>query len=439
MTLPETFSRSFAQEFPDLVGAPVLVALSGGSDSVALLHLFLAACEQLGSELHAAHVHHHLRGAVADGDAAFCRALCDSLAVPLSVLHLDPAPPRGASPEAWWRSERYRLLEAERERTGCAATATAHTLDDQAETVLLKLLRGAGVRGVAGIRPRRGAVIRPLLGARREALRAWLREHEASWREDASNLIADRPRVHVRLRVLPALAAAYPRVAEHLGAFAAMLAEDDDYFTRAVAAAAARPAVGRPVERTPVAALPAPLRRRWVLALADALPLAEPPSRAQLAAAEQVILGGSPAAVDLGRRWVLRRRGSMVHLSPPPLPPFAPVAAALPSTTVLPGGFVGRIGESGGGPATFAASVSRGAAAGRLAWRPVAAGERWPGPGGRRLASLLAAAGVPPEWRRAWPLLESGDTILWVPAVNVHPDFAGQGVHEIGLELEVPW
>ena len=196
MTLPETFSRSFAQVFPDLAGKPVLVALSGGSDSVALLHLFLAACEHLGSEVRAAHVHHHLRGAEADGDAAFCRALCDSLAVPLSVLHLDPVPPRGASPEAWWRSERYRLLEAERERTGCAATATAHTLDDQAETVLLKLLRGAGVRGVAGIRPRRGAVIRPLLGARRETLRAWLREREASWREDASNLAADRPRVH---------------------------------------------------------------------------------------------------------------------------------------------------------------------------------------------------------------------------------------------------
>jgi tRNA(Ile)-lysidine synthase len=439
MTLPETFSRTFAAAFPDVAGRPVLVALSGGSDSVALLHLLVATRERTGCGVHAAHVHHHLRGAEADGDAAFCQTLCGSLAVPLAVLHLDPAPPRGASPEAWWRSERYRLLEAARERAGCAATATAHTLDDQAETVLLKLLRGAGVRGVAGIRPRRGAVIRPLLGARREELRAWLRERGASWREDTSNLAADRPRAHVRHLLLPALAAAYPRVAEHLGAFAAMLAEDDVFLSRAMAAAAARPAVGRPVERTPVAALPPALRRRWVLALADGLPLAEPPSRAQLTAAEQVILGGSPAAIDLGRRWVLRRRGGMVHLSPPPLPPFAPVAATLPSTTVLPGGFVARIGESGGGAATFAAVVSRRAAAGRLAWRPAAPGERWPGPGGRRLATLLAAAGVPAEWRRAWPLLEAGGTILWVPAVNVRPEPHEPGVHEIGLELEVPW
>jgi len=389
MTLPERFSRSFAQAFPDLVGKPVLVALSGGSDSVAL-------------------------------------------------LHLDPTPPRGTSPEAWWRGQRYRLLEAERERAECAATATAHTLDDQAETVLLKLLRGSGPAGVAGIRRRRGAVIRPVLDLRREELRAWLRSRGATWREDASNLAADRPRVRLRRHVLPLLTQAYPATVEQLGAFAAMLAEDETFLAGVLASSVAWPAVGHPVESGPVVALAPALRRRWVMALAARLPLAEPPSRVQLAAVDRLLRDGDPAAVDLGRRWVLRRRGRRLHLSPPPLAPFAPIAVTVPSVTVLPGGFVARVAATGGG-AAHAATLSRRAEGLALAWRPTLAGERWPGYGNRSLYRALAAAGVPAEWRRAWPVLDAGGTILWVPGVGVHTEWEGCGVHDIGLELEVPW
>ena len=436
MTLPESFASSFAQAFPDLVGRSVLVALSGGSDSVGLLHLLVASSQRLDCRLCAAHVHHHLRGADADADAEFCAALCLRLELPFAVLHLDPTPPRGTSPEAWWRGERYRLLEAERARTGCAAIATAHTLDDQAETVLLKLLRGAGTRGVAGIRPRRGAVIRPLLEVRRETLRSWMRSHALDWREDASNRLGDRPRVRMRRDLLPLLAQAYPRAVEHLGAFAAMLAEDEACLGEALAAGAGRPTVGHPVERAPVAALPAALRRRWVMALAAGLPLAEPPSRVQLAAADRLLCEGEPAAVDLGRRWVLRRRGSRLHLSPPPLAPFAPLAAAVPSETTLPGGFVARVGMVRGADPPFTGSLPAPAAEGSLAWRPAAPGERF---NGRPLRAALAAAGVPAEWRRAWPVLAAGGTILWVPGVGVHTDGKGRDVHDIGLELEVPW
>jgi tRNA(Ile)-lysidine synthase len=439
MILPEEFARRFAGAFPELLGRPVLVALSGGSDSTALLRLLVESLPQLGCRVHAAHVHHHLRGEHADADAAFCEALCAALAVPAAVLHLDPQPPRGASPEAWWRGERYRLLAAERVRAGCAATATAHTLDDQAETVLLKLLRGGGVRAVAGIRRRRGEVVRPLLWARREALREWLRERGAGWRDDASNLTADRPRARLRREAMPVLAAAYPRAAEHLAAFAAMLAEDEACLAELLAGAA-WPQVSRPVERAAVASLPAALRRRWVLALAERLPLAEPPSPLQLTAADAVLLGGTPAAVDLGRRWVLRRRGERLHLSPPPLPPFAPVPAAVPSTTDLGGGLIARVGGgAAGGRRALSARVAAGAGGLALCWRPPAAGERWPGAGGRSLARLLAAAGVPPEVRRAWPLLAAGGTILWVPGVGVHPEWADHDARGIVLELEVRW
>jgi len=437
--ITEAFVSSFRAHLGDLAGRPVLVALSGGSDSVALLRLLHEASPTLRCRLAAAHVHHHLRGADADADAAFCGELCRELGVALAVEHLDPVPPRGTSPEAWWRRERYRLLEAARERSGCAAVATAHTLDDQAETVLLKLLRGAGPRGVAAIRRRRGSIVRPVLDLRREELRSWLRSRGATWREDASNLAADRPRAWLRRHVVPLLESAYPHALEQLAAFAAALAEDDTFMVAALAAAPPWPAVGRPVAAAPVAALPPALLRRWLLALADRLPLGEPPSRVQLAAVDGLLRIGVPAAVDLGRRWVLRRRGDRLHLSPPPCPPFVPVAASVPSTTALPGGFFARLGVAAGGGAGHAARLDERVRAAALLWRPARPGERWAGAGGRPLARALAAACVPPEWRRAWPVLEADGTMIWVPGAGVLKGWdAGVGPG-VDVGLEVPW
>jgi tRNA(Ile)-lysidine synthase len=439
MTLPVTFARAFSSRFPDLFGKPILVALSGGSDSVALLHLLVETAGSLGCRPYVAHVHHHVRGAEADTDAEFCAELCGALGVPLVVAHLDPEPPRGQSPEAWWRTERYRLLDAERARSGCAATATGHTLDDQAETVLLKVLRGAGPCGAAGIRRQRGTVIRPLLDLRREELREWLRSSSIGWREDATNLAAVRPRVWLRRQVVPLLEAGYPKAVKQLGAFAEALGEDETFIAAALAGSAEWPAVGRPVACSRVAALPPALRSRWVLSLADRLPLAEPPSRVQLRAVGHMLDGAGPAAVDLGRHWVLRRRRDLLHLSPPPQPEFAPIAAVIPSATVLPGGLVAWIGRTSSGRARFTGTIGPRAAELPLAWRPLAPGERWSSGAGRPLARLLGAAGVPAECRRAWPLLDAGGTILWVPGVGVRAEWRGSGVGDILVELEVPW
>ena len=439
MNLPVTFARELATRFPDFLGKPILVALSGGSDSVALLHLLVESAGSLGCRPSVAHIHHHLRGAQADADAAFCAGLCSALAVPFAVAHLDPTPPRGISAEAWWRTERYRLLDGERVRSGCAATATGHTLDDQAETVLLKVLRGAGPRGVAGIRRQLGAVIRPLLAFRHEELREWLRSRRIGWREDATNLAADRPRVWLRRHVVPLLETAYPRAVDQLGAFAEALGEDEGFIAAALAGGAEWPAVDRPVACGPIAALPPALRCRWVLALADRLPLAEPPSRAQLRDVYRMLDGGDPAAVDLGRRWVLRRRRDRLHLSPPPLPAFAPIAARVPSVTALPGGLVARIGEGASGCARYSGTIARRAAELPLAWRSPAPGERWGGGAGRPLARALGAAGVPAECRRAWPLLDAGGTMLWVPGVGAPAEWRGSGVGDLVVELEVPW
>ncbi len=435
----DAFRRGFIAHLGDLAGKPILVALSGGSDSVALLTLLHEAFATPNCRLFAAHVHHHLRGSDADGDAEFCAELCRALAVPLAVEHLDPSPPRGTSAEAWWREERYRLLEVVRRRTGCAATATAHTLDDQAETVLLKVLRGAGPRGAAAIRRRRGTVVRPLLDWRRAELRAWLTSRGIAWREDASNLTADRPRVWMRRHVVPLLESAYPRALDQLGAFAAVLAEDEAFLSAALAAAAVWPAVGQPVDLAPVASLAPALRRRWVLALADRLPLGEPPSRAQLAAADNLLAGAQPTAIDLGRRWVLRRRGDRLQLSPPPCLPFTPVAAAIPSTTTLPGGYVAIVGGAPPPQAGFAARLSTRVRSAALQWRPVRPGERWPEAPWRPLARMLACGKVPAECRKAWPVLEADGTMIWVPGVGVHRGWSAGDGPGVGVELEVPW
>jgi tRNA(Ile)-lysidine synthase len=435
--IPADFSAAFRRYFPDLVGRPILVALSGGADSVALLYLLHEEATGLRCRVCAAHVHHHLRGADADGDAAHCTDLCGQLGVELVVGHLDPLRPRGTSPEAWWRRERYRLLEGVREQLDCAALATAHTRDDQAETVLLKLLRGAGPRGVAGIRRRRGKLVRPLLDFKRSELRAFLASRGVGWREDISNADPTLPRAWVRSRLVPLLAEAFPGSVTHLAEFGGTLAEDDAFLGTLLSERGVWPEVGRPLPVGAVASLPPPLLRRWVLELAARLPLSEPPSRRQLEAVASMVARGLPAAVDLGRRWVLRRRGGTLVLTPPPLCAFGPVSVGVPSRVELPGGFVARIDLRGTG-ASHQARLHPRLRDLSLVWRSVAPGERF-ATGGKPIVRLLARAGVPAQWRRAWPLLGAGGRMVWLPAVGVAEGWQGNDADGVVAEVEEPW
>jgi tRNA(Ile)-lysidine synthase len=432
------FELAFRAGYPDLLGRPLVVALSGGADSVALLLLLHRNREALRCTLHAVHVHHHARGAAADGDAEHCAALCRTLGVPFVLEHLDGPPPPGESAEAWWRSGRYTRLAGVRRRLDAAAVATGHTLDDQAETVLLKLLRGSGPRGVASVRARHGATIRPLLSFRRAELRAWLTAEGVGWREDETNADTGRPRAWVRHELLPLLLERVPRAADHLAAFATALAEDEAVLGACLRRDGEWPEIGAPVPVAVVAALPAALRRRWLLELAARLPLGEPPSRRQLGQFDQLLDHGLPAAVDLGRRWVLRRRGGRLHLSPPPCRRFEPVPVAVPSEVKLPGGFVARLGV--GSPwAGHRALLAPRVRDLPLVWRSVRSGERAHGVVGRPLAALLAAAGVPAEWRRAWPVLEAGGTIAWLPGVGVQSGWDAAPAEAVVAELEEPW
>jgi tRNA(Ile)-lysidine synthase len=416
------------------------VALSGGADSVALLHLLVDARGELEIELEAAHVHHHVRRAAADADAEFCQALCARLGVGLALLHVRELRSVGMSPEAFLRRERYRLLEATRVALGCAAVATAHTLDDQAETVLWKLVRGAGMRGVAGIRLRNGKVIRPLLGVPRAELRSLLTQKGEGWCEDLTNRDPEQPRAYLRHHVLPLLEARFPAGSAHLAAYATRVHEDEAALFGLLERCAVYPAVGEAVPLEMVRALSPALRRRWVLELAGRLPLAEPPSRQQLDLVERLLEGESPAAVDLGRHWVLRRRGGMLHLAPPACAPFRPVPARLGESQKLPGGFKVALGvaEAHGTAVTHRVILHPRLAAASAVWRPLRRGERLPGER-RRAADALARLGVPPEWRFAWPVLEAGGTMIWLPGVVVAPGWGGDPESGIPAQVEEPW
>lgn len=189
-------------------GTRVLVAVSGGADSTALLLVLARLGPELGLDLAAAHLHHGLRGAEADGDLEFVRALCARLRVPLFAARWNTRlrmRRRGMSGEAGLRTLRREFLTAAATRFEAHTIATAHTADDQLETVLMRLLRGAGVRGLAGMRPRTGPWIKPLLAATRLDVVTDLRAHRQAWREDSSNRSLEPQRNRVRHQVIPAL------------------------------------------------------------------------------------------------------------------------------------------------------------------------------------------------------------------------------------------
>lgn len=186
-------------------GDRVLAAISGGADSTALLAVLHRLQDRLGIELSALHIHHRLRGAEADADAGFCRNLAGRLGVPYHQEDLSGMVPPAANREEWMRERRWLLFRQYRHR-GFGRIALGHQRDDQAETLLLRLFRGAGLTGLGGMRSRGPAgFIRPLLTVGRQEILQFLQQAEITYREDGSNRDLQYRRNRIRHRILPFL------------------------------------------------------------------------------------------------------------------------------------------------------------------------------------------------------------------------------------------
>ena len=290
---------------------PLAVALSGGADSTALL---IACATRWPGQVHAFHVHHGLQAA-ADGFEAHCRALCERLGVPLLVRHVDARNANGQSPEDAARQARYGALEDMlAEATGIRSIALAQHADDQIETILLALSRGAGVAGIAAMpmQWQRAGIDwhRPLLKTGGAEIRKWLKEQGADWVEDPTNADERYTRNRIRRNLLPALQATFlqfretfARSAEHAAQAAELLQElaEQDLHT-----------VGNPPSIKPLQALSrarqANVLRHW-LRLAHATT----PSAAQLGALLDQIAActtrGHRIHLKIGRGFIERKDG----------------------------------------------------------------------------------------------------------------------------------
>jgi tRNA(Ile)-lysidine synthase len=423
-------------------GECLVVGLSGGADSVALLDALAALAPDRRPRLVAAHLDHGLRPG-SDEDGRFCQRLCAGLGIPLQLGRADVAERarrEAAGLEAAARHERYAFLRRVAGETGAELIAVAHTRDDQAETLLLHLLRGAGSRGLGGMRPRSGDLLRPLLEVSRAQVLEHLRGRGLTWREDPSNADPAFTRNRVRHELLPWLESRFnPRLREALAGTARLLADDDDQLEAEAAALLEASTAGDRGVSLPRAALagaaPAVARRalRRLAARAGALP----PRRVQverlLALARDPASSGRQLPLAGGREARVRFDSIWVGSPRPPRPFARPLE--VPGTVRLPdGGLVtARLWDGAGAPRGDTALVPAG---GRLTVRTRRPGDRVRRSGREiSLKRLLLDRRVPADRRDELPLVADGSQVLWGPGLGIDAPVPDPGRSLIQLEL----
>jgi tRNA(Ile)-lysidine synthase len=444
----------------------LLLALSGGADSVLLLHWLAAA--RPGACVRAAHVDHGLRGAESAADARFVAELCRSLGVPCTILRaeLDPEAP---GLEARARAERYRLLLAEARASGHTTLLTGHHSDDALETVLMRWVRGTDLAGLRGPRAELAwhaepgdtpvRIVRPLLTLRREEVRALLAARGLAWREDSSNHDPRFTRSRVRNGFLPLLEElGGPAALEELRDFSRAVEELESEFARATAHLAWRPApyaalvrvagersLGGVLARGELMALARPLARRvlWRLLTEES---GAPPARLLLERVLQDLGAGRCTRHALEGGWTLVLRARELVLVPPrppderapsaaqqlllPFPSHGPTALTpraarldVPGIVTLADGRRLSAEVARVPPATpvrraeLEVELDAAELGTVLGVRFAAPGDRFRAlgaPGSKPLTRFLADRGIPREERACIPLVTEGAEILWV-------------------------
>ena len=411
-------------------GETVLVAVSGGPDSVALLWALEALARELRLTLSVVHVDHGLRAGSAEG-AAFVERLARARGLPVAVERVTVGP--GGSLEARAREVRYAALAEHAARTGADRVALGHTADDQAETVLMRLLEGAGPRGLAGIPPVRGIFIRPLIETRRSEILAALTAAGLAWREDPSNRDLKLLRNRIRHELLPFLAASYnPAIVPALNRAAALSRGLLADLGAAAADELTAAGVVGPDEivlaRSRLAALPGDVAAEVLRLAAERLGRTAP-LRAWAHRGLRRVLGDPSPRRPLAVGGVtIEVSGDRVRVARGPRPSLRPRPLAVPGLTPLP-----ELGRAltvrvFARPPEYAAPRDRDRVAfdadrlePPLAVRARRAGDRFVpfgGPGERRLKSFLIDADIPRWERDGLPLVLAGGAIVWVVGVR---------------------
>ncbi len=401
------------------------VAYSGGADSHALLYLLTRYRERLGCDLRAVHVNHNLQPG-ADSWVEHCRGVARELRIPLTVLDVYPDP--DANREARARRARYQAL------TGLLgageAVCTAHHREDQAETVLLRLLRGSGVDGLAAMPASRplgnGRLLRPLLEVSRDALRRYAAAHGLEHVDDPSNTGVEQDRNYLRNRVLPLLRCRWPAADSTLARYSAAAAEARR-LGEDLAVLDGLPS-GPQLDCALLWALPGRRRRNLVRAWLRSLALPLPGRERLLQGLDDLLHAEGDRVPEM--RWPggrVRRYRERLHaddgIDPPPL--AAPRPWRGEPRLLLPSGVLHARPIIGDG-------LSR-----RVVSQGLVVDHRRPGercrPAGRprrTLKKLMQEAGIPPWQRDQWPVLRGGGETVAVPGICVCTGFRAEGAEE---------
>jgi tRNA(Ile)-lysidine synthase len=437
------------------------IAVSGGADSVALLRILLELHRELGIVLSVVHFNHKLRGAESDSDEEFVRELAAAheLQFICEIGYVRAhAEKKKSSLETAARELRYEFFTKTLQPRDLDKIATAHTMDDQAETVLLKLARGAGTRGLAGIYPKIStqhsalsiqqgkAVVRPLLETRRSELEAYLAELKQAWREDSSNRELRHMRNRVRHEILPRLEQnVNPRVREALAEAAEIARAEEEFWSEKVAHLLPqfwkrREAAGslnwKSVEQLGLA-----VQRRLIRAAAESLGL-----NLEFRHVEEVLsLGEARASATLPNGWSARWHKGQIHFErggktatnyeyqlPVPGKISVPEAKIVIEAALIPGKNTddGHQREQLLLPRLAASLVVRN-------WR---AGDRfWPAHAKqpKKIKELLQDRNITGDEKKRWPVVANGDEVVWVAGMGIRRDLQVKGREGV-LILESP-